>query len=267
MRRRKPASSGCRSRTARSVEDAAIGACGSPRRITEPKQSRSPGLHRARTRSLLTVAASAGMTTARRAGFPSKTGGSSSRSRRRHQRHHRPHRCDQLTAGSASNGSSTTAPAPAASSPMSWWRTPQGWPHAAHRLERHDGRAVDAQDAALRQREVVCADYVIAAAPVVIGANLNLPAKHRWGDDVGAAKKQPGKLQQYASRGRTFLHLAGELFKLPAASPHIPFKGAGPAMTDVIGGHTQLVFASIGSPRRLPPGTQGARRRLRAATA
>jgi len=47
----------------------------------------------------------------------------------------------------------------------------------------------------------------------------------------------------------TFLHLAGELFKLTAGVDilHIPFKGAGPAMTDVIGGHTQLVFASIGS--------------------
>jgi tripartite-type tricarboxylate transporter receptor subunit TctC len=43
--------------------------------------------------------------------------------------------------------------------------------------------------------------------------------------------------------------MGGELLKQMAGVDilHIPFKGAGPAMTDVIGGHTQLVFASIGS--------------------
>ena len=89
---------------------------------------------------------------------------------------------------------------------------------------------------------------MIAAAPVVIGANLSLPAKSA-GELIALAKKQPGKLQYASSGVGTFLHLAGELFKLSAGVDilHIPFKGAGPAMTDVIGGHTQLVFASIGS--------------------
>ena len=89
---------------------------------------------------------------------------------------------------------------------------------------------------------------MIAAAPVVIGANQNLPAKTA-GELVALAKKQPGKLQYASSGVGTFLHLAGELFKLTGGVDilHIPFKGAGPAMTDVIGGHTQLVFASIGS--------------------
>jgi tripartite-type tricarboxylate transporter receptor subunit TctC len=88
----------------------------------------------------------------------------------------------------------------------------------------------------------------LAAAPAVIAANQNLPA-NTAAELIGLAKERPGKLQ-YASSGiGTFLHLAGELFKLTAGVDllHIPFKGAGPAMTDVIGGHTQLVFASVGS--------------------
>jgi tripartite-type tricarboxylate transporter receptor subunit TctC len=89
---------------------------------------------------------------------------------------------------------------------------------------------------------------MIATAPAIVAANVDLPAKTS-GDLVALAKKQPGKLQYASSGVGTFLHLAGELFKLTAGVDilHIPFKGAGPAMTDVIGGHTQLVFASIGS--------------------
>jgi tripartite-type tricarboxylate transporter receptor subunit TctC len=89
---------------------------------------------------------------------------------------------------------------------------------------------------------------MIAGAPVVIGSNNDLPAKTA-GDLIALAKKQPGKLQYASSGVGTFLHLAGELFKLNAGVDllHIPFKGASQAMTDVIGGHTQLVFASIGS--------------------
>jgi tripartite-type tricarboxylate transporter receptor subunit TctC len=89
---------------------------------------------------------------------------------------------------------------------------------------------------------------IIARAPVVVAANQALPAKTA-AELVALAKKQPGKLQYASSGVGTFLHLAGELFKTTAGVDilHIPFKGAGPAMTDVIGGHTQLVFASIGS--------------------
>jgi tripartite-type tricarboxylate transporter receptor subunit TctC len=89
---------------------------------------------------------------------------------------------------------------------------------------------------------------IIATAPVIVAANNNLPAKTS-ADLIKLAKERPGKLQYASSGVGTFLHLSGELFKLTAGVDilHIPFKGAGPAMTDVIGGHTQLVFASIGS--------------------
>ena len=63
---------------------------------------------------------------------------------------------------------------------------------------------------------------------------------------VALAKQKPGTLQ-YASAGvGSFMHLGGELFKLTAGVDmlHVPFKGGGPAMIDVIGGHTKVVFAT-----------------------
>jgi tripartite-type tricarboxylate transporter receptor subunit TctC len=64
---------------------------------------------------------------------------------------------------------------------------------------------------------------------------------------VALAKQKPGELQ-YASAGvGSFQHLGGELFKLVAGVDlmHIPFKGGGPAMIDVMGGHTKIVFSSL----------------------
>ena len=64
---------------------------------------------------------------------------------------------------------------------------------------------------------------------------------------VALAKQKPGEIQ-YASAGiGSFQHLGGELFKLEAGVDmlHVPFKGGGPAMIDVIGGHTKLVFSSL----------------------
>jgi len=61
------------------------------------------------------------------------------------------------------------------------------------------------------------------------------------------AKQKPGDLQ-YASAGiGSFQHLGGELFKLMAGVDllHVPFKGGGPAMVDVVGGHTKLMFSSM----------------------
>ncbi len=60
------------------------------------------------------------------------------------------------------------------------------------------------------------------------------------------AKANPGKLD-FASAGvGSTIHLAGELFKSMAGIDmvHVPYKGAGPAVTDVIGGQVQTMFAS-----------------------
>lgn len=65
-------------------------------------------------------------------------------------------------------------------------------------------------------------------------------------DLIAAAKARPGKLN-YASQGAgTSAHLAGELFKSMAKVDinHIPYRGAGPAITDLLGGQVDLMFAT-----------------------
>lgn len=65
-------------------------------------------------------------------------------------------------------------------------------------------------------------------------------------DVIDAAKASPGKLS-FASQGAgTSAHLAGELFKNLTKTDiaHIPYKGAGPAITDVLGGQVDMMFAT-----------------------
>ncbi len=102
----------------------------------------------------------------------------------------------------------------------------------------------------------------------VLAVNPDLPV-HSVQELIALAKQKPGELQ-YASAGvGSFQHLGGELFKLMAGVDivHVPFRGGGPAMIDVMGGHTKIVFSSLiqttphvksGQLRAL--GTGGARR-------
>ena len=86
----------------------------------------------------------------------------------------------------------------------------------------------------------------IAASPVVLAINPSVPV-HSVAELVATAKMQPGKLQ-YASAGiGSVTHLAGELFKFTARIDmlHVPFKGAGAAMLDVMAGHTNLFFGGL----------------------
>lgn len=64
---------------------------------------------------------------------------------------------------------------------------------------------------------------------------------------IALARAQPGALN-YASAGNgTTPHLAGELFKAAAKVDitHVPYKGSGPALLDLMGGQTQVMFANI----------------------
>ena len=89
---------------------------------------------------------------------------------------------------------------------------------------------------------------VVATAPNVIAVHPDLPVKTS-GDLIALAKKQPGKLQYASSGVGTFLHLGPELFKIMAGVDmlHVPFRGAAPAMIDVMGGRTNMVAGSIPS--------------------
>jgi len=88
----------------------------------------------------------------------------------------------------------------------------------------------------------------LATAPIVAVVNTDLPAKSMR-EFVALARQKPGDLK-YASAGvGTFMHVGAELFKLTAGIDllHVPFRGAGPAMIDVMGGHSQASFASVPS--------------------
>jgi tripartite-type tricarboxylate transporter receptor subunit TctC len=89
---------------------------------------------------------------------------------------------------------------------------------------------------------------ILATAPNMLSINTELPFKSIK-ELLAHAKAKPGELR-YASSGMgTFMHLGPELFKLMAGVDilHVPFRGAGPAMIDVMGGDTQMTFGSVPS--------------------
>src|SRR6266545_3046702 len=86
---------------------------------------------------------------------------------------------------------------------------------------------------------------ILAYAPNVLAVNPELPVKSVK-ELIALAKEKPGQLQ-YASGGvGSFQHLGGELFRLATGVDmlHVPFKGGGPAIIDVVGGHTKVAFAT-----------------------
>ncbi len=88
----------------------------------------------------------------------------------------------------------------------------------------------------------------IVVAPLVIVAHPSFPAS-TTAELIALAQKEPGKLS-YASAGPgTAQHLSMELFKLRAKIDieHIPYKGSGPAMADLLGGHVKLMMDSTAS--------------------
>ena len=88
----------------------------------------------------------------------------------------------------------------------------------------------------------------IFLVPLVIVAHPSLPV-NTLPELIALAKKEPGQLS-YASAGPgTSQHLSMELFKLKAGVDivHIPYKGSGPAMADLLGGHVKLMMDSTAS--------------------
>jgi tripartite-type tricarboxylate transporter receptor subunit TctC len=86
----------------------------------------------------------------------------------------------------------------------------------------------------------------VASLPQVLVAHPSVAAGSLT-ELIALAKGKPGSLS-YASVGNGSPgHLAGELFKLRTATEmaHIPYKGGGPAVTDVIGGQVPLLWVSI----------------------
>ena len=83
--------------------------------------------------------------------------------------------------------------------------------------------------------------------PLYLVVHPSLPAKSVK-DLVAFAKAQPGKLTFASGGNGSSNHLAGELFKSLARVEllHVPYKGAGPAMVDVMAGHVAMMFGAAG---------------------
>jgi tripartite-type tricarboxylate transporter receptor subunit TctC len=90
---------------------------------------------------------------------------------------------------------------------------------------------------------------VIANPPQVVVVNPTRVKADNFKDFLDFVRKNPGKLN-YASAGNgTSHHLAGELFKIQSKTfiIHIPYRGAGPALNDLLAGNVDMMFDGLGS--------------------
>jgi tripartite-type tricarboxylate transporter receptor subunit TctC len=87
---------------------------------------------------------------------------------------------------------------------------------------------------------------LVTEVPVVLCVNPSMPVKTVT-EFVAYAKQNPGKLNFGSSGAGSFTHLAAEMFKQMAGieMTHVPYKGAAPALSDVISGNIQLMFESV----------------------
>jgi tripartite-type tricarboxylate transporter receptor subunit TctC len=111
---------------------------------------------------------------------------------------------------------------------------------------------------------------LVATVPEMLVVATNVPA-HDMKELIALAKAQPGKLNFASTGPGSMPHLAGELLKLTAKIDivHVPYRGAAPAVSDLLGQQVQMVFLdlpvilpqiragalhpiAIGSPERAP---------------
>jgi tripartite-type tricarboxylate transporter receptor subunit TctC len=82
--------------------------------------------------------------------------------------------------------------------------------------------------------------------PNLLVVNNNLPARN-VSDLISLLKQNPGKYTFASSGQGTSLHLSGEMFKLMTKTDmiHVPYKGGGPALQDVMGGQVHMTFGNM----------------------
>ena len=86
---------------------------------------------------------------------------------------------------------------------------------------------------------------LLATSPFILVVNATVPSRS-VAELVAAAKAKPGAMTFCSAGNGTVPHLAGELFKLRAGVDivHVPYKGGGPAITDLVGGQVNMMFAT-----------------------
>src|SRR6516225_236033 len=90
----------------------------------------------------------------------------------------------------------------------------------------------------------------VTSSAILVVANAKVAAKDLR-ELIALAKREPGKLSYGSGGAGTAPHLAGEMFKMAAGIDllHVPYRGVGPAVNDLVGGHVQLTFAGWGAVR------------------
>jgi tripartite-type tricarboxylate transporter receptor subunit TctC len=88
----------------------------------------------------------------------------------------------------------------------------------------------------------------LVRTPNVMVVNNSLPVK-TVEEFIAYCKANPGKINMASSGSGTSVHLSGELFKSMTGCDmvHVPYKGAGPALIDVMGGQVQVIFDNLPS--------------------
>ena len=87
---------------------------------------------------------------------------------------------------------------------------------------------------------------LLGAGPVVLVVNSKLPV-NSVKELLALAREKPGQLHYVSGGIGSFQHLTGALFKLQSGADivHVPFKGAAPAMMDVVAGNTEIAIGTI----------------------
>ncbi len=90
---------------------------------------------------------------------------------------------------------------------------------------------------------------LVASVPQVLVVNPKNISGAGFKEFMAQVKANPGKLNYGSAGGGTSHHLAGELFKQQSNTfiTHIPYRGAGPALNDLIAGQVDMMFDGLGS--------------------
>ena len=90
----------------------------------------------------------------------------------------------------------------------------------------------------------------LTTSPILVVVNATVPAR-TLGEFIALAKREQGKINHGSAGIATVPHFAGELFARTAGVQltHVHYRGAGPAVTDLVGGQVHVVFVGLGAVR------------------
>ena len=87
---------------------------------------------------------------------------------------------------------------------------------------------------------------LLGSAPIILIVHPSVPMQS-LADFISAAKSQPGKIVMGSGGTGSTSHIAGEFFQLRTGTKltHVPYKGTGPALADLVGGQIQCIFSPV----------------------